>query len=81
LRSKAPPPLAVEATEARHELHDDPLADLAAELDAAEPGPLELRKAEASPLMSAIVSAAHTVDADDEDDEDEDAPSASERAR
>lgn len=81
LRSQAPPP-PVESPQPGA-THDDPLADLASDLDDAQPGPLELRKAEASPLMSAIVSAAHTIepDADAEgDEEDEEKASASERA-
>jgi glycosyltransferase involved in cell wall biosynthesis len=67
MRSHAPPPKEESAPP-----RSDPLSDLLAEdLDAGVPGPLELRKPEESPLMSAIVSAAHTApdEADEEEEE------------
>ncbi len=67
MRSVVPPPPSDESPEAA-------LANLAAELEASAPNPLELQKAEASPLVTALAAAAEVGDdeepADEEDDDD-----------
>jgi glycosyltransferase involved in cell wall biosynthesis len=65
MRSHAPPPPSDGSPEAA-------LADLAADLEAAAPGPLELQKAEASPLVTALTAAAEVSDEPDEAGEDDD---------